>query len=194
MCGRISHVARRPVALKESQRGAALFISLVILLVLSVIGISAMRGGLLQSLMAGNLQQQEVIHSAADSATATVWAIATEQGLSDAGVFAVAAESPNNTFTGFIDGSGAISAEEARLDDDNVRATPVLISQVDVAHLGCAPLMCGVNSLVQGQGPQCTAFRVDGTTTVGGTQGSVSAWLVRQTAGDSNTSPDCAAP
>lgn len=49
------------------QRGAALFLSLVILMALSVVGIYAMRGGYLQLLMASNTQQSEVALNAADS-------------------------------------------------------------------------------------------------------------------------------
>lgn len=176
---------------RAQQHGAALFISLVILLVLSVIGISAMRGGLLQSFMATNMQRQEIARSGADSAVASVWALATEQKLNDGGILAIASESTDNTFEGFIDGSGAITLEVARLDDDGVRSEPVLISQVTVQNLGCAPTACGMTSLVS-KDPQCTAFRIDGTTTVGNTQDSVSTWLSLQTAGDQGATPDCA--
>ena len=182
MLRRTALMGRNSVITGQSQRGAALFISLVILLVLSVIGISAMRGGLLQSLMATNMQQQEVVRSAAESSTSTVWAIATEQQRADGSVLVLSAESPDRTFTGFIDGSGAITLEEAQLDDDGERADPVLTSQVVVAFLDCAPTACGPSSIVLSPASpvQCYAFRVDGNTTVGDTQGSVSSWLAIQ--------------
>lgn len=50
------------------QRGAALLVSLLILLVLSLVGLAAMRGGLLQNLMSANTTQDTMAFQAADSA------------------------------------------------------------------------------------------------------------------------------
>lgn len=58
------HVAVLPAV----QGGAALLVSLLILLVLSLVGLAAMRGGLLQNLMSANTTQDTMAFQAADSA------------------------------------------------------------------------------------------------------------------------------
>lgn len=54
--------------LHQTQTGAALLISLLILLVLSLVGLAAMRGGLLQNLMSANTTQDTMAFQAAESA------------------------------------------------------------------------------------------------------------------------------
>lgn len=51
-----------------SQQGAALFIALIILLLVSLMGVSGMRGGLFQEQMASNSQSEEMTFQAAETA------------------------------------------------------------------------------------------------------------------------------
>ena len=51
--------AQRPIALRASQRGATLIVGLVLLLVLTVLGVSSMNTATMQITMAANTQFQE---------------------------------------------------------------------------------------------------------------------------------------
>ncbi|NQD37696.1 hypothetical protein HPT27_11730 [Permianibacter sp. IMCC34836] len=171
------------------QQGAALFVSLVILLVLSIIGISAMRGGLLQSLMASNTQQVEVATSVADAGVSATWALTTEELLQDGGVLNTASETPGGA-TYFVDNTGNLSANETMIDSD--RDTPVLTSQVVVSHVGPATAMCSGYSMTvntSATSAECHGFRVNGTGTVGDVNSTVSGWLVSISASNSAAIP-----
>lgn len=56
------------------ERGATLLVSLLILLVLSVLGVVAMRGGHLQNLMSANSQQAALAFNTAESGVGAVYA------------------------------------------------------------------------------------------------------------------------
>lgn len=53
---------------KRTQQGAALFIALIILLLVSMMGVSAMKGGLFHERMAFNAQSEEMTFQAAETA------------------------------------------------------------------------------------------------------------------------------
>lgn len=59
--------ARRALAAPE--RGAALFVAMVMLFVLSILGVSAMRGSTMEQRMADNAVQTSTVFQAAESAT-----------------------------------------------------------------------------------------------------------------------------
>ncbi|GAB5486409.1 MAG: hypothetical protein Pars93KO_28430 [Parasphingorhabdus sp.] len=50
------------------QHGAALIVGLIILLLMTLIGVFAMRGGVMQEKMANNLRDRELAHQAAEVA------------------------------------------------------------------------------------------------------------------------------
>lgn len=56
------------INLHQKQQGVALFVSLIMLLILTIIGLSAAKRGNLQERMAGNMHFQNVIFNAAESA------------------------------------------------------------------------------------------------------------------------------
>ena len=53
---------------QQKQRGAALFVALIILLLVSMLGVSAMKGGLFHERMAFNSQAEEMTFQAAETA------------------------------------------------------------------------------------------------------------------------------
>ena len=57
-----------PLSPRSRQRGAALVTSLIILLILTILGVSAMSGSSLEEMMAGNLRDQSVAFDAAEAA------------------------------------------------------------------------------------------------------------------------------
>jgi len=58
---------------RQSQQGAVLFISLMILLVLTLIGISSLNGSLMEEKMAANAQTSTTVFQAAESAIKTTF-------------------------------------------------------------------------------------------------------------------------
>lgn len=52
----------------ESQRGTILFVSLIMLLLITIVGLAAMRGTNLEERMASNLRDQSIAHLAAEAA------------------------------------------------------------------------------------------------------------------------------
>lgn len=58
----------RPMSPASTQHGAVLVISLILLLVLSLLGLGAMRGALVSERMAGNLRDQQLAFQAAEAA------------------------------------------------------------------------------------------------------------------------------
>jgi type IV pilus assembly protein PilX len=64
----MDNVMRQQILNFQQQRGAALITSLIILLVLTVLGVSAMSTSSLEELMAGNLRDQNLSFQAAEAA------------------------------------------------------------------------------------------------------------------------------
>lgn len=60
-------LAGTPYSLGADQRGMALVFALIVLLILTILGVSALRTSSLQQLMAGNTQEQTRAFEAADS-------------------------------------------------------------------------------------------------------------------------------
>lgn len=58
----------QPIHLPKSQRGAALIMALVFLVILTILGVTAMSGASLEEKMAGNLKEQTVAFEAAETA------------------------------------------------------------------------------------------------------------------------------
>ena len=78
----------------QSQSGAALLVSMVLIFMLSILGIGAMRDATLEGQLASNAVQKEITFQAAESATDTVLAI--EDGVSEMAVeTTICQETPN---------------------------------------------------------------------------------------------------
>jgi len=161
----------------RSQRGAALFVSLILLLVLTVIGLSASQRSTMQERMAANAHLQNIVFNSAESAI---------------GGFIADANTGNKIAPGHIlyelrtqgalaglcyDQNGARVACSATtfLDGDKGKA---IISRLDASVVDdCNTRMCSGFSLGQaGGGFGCRIFKVDGTGQAGNTQVTNSLW------------------
>jgi Tfp pilus assembly protein PilX len=65
---------KTPLLVQNAQRGAVLFVSLVVLMVLTIISVTAMQSSTLQGKMAYNLQDRNKATQAAESAARYAWA------------------------------------------------------------------------------------------------------------------------
>lgn len=161
----------RDITFGYRQQGAALLVSLIILLVLSIIGISAMRGGLLQSLIAANSQQSEMAFSAADAgASATIYT-ASQQGVAEGGILASATAAAGATVSLEVDSAGnaATAAGDVAFLDAG-RATPITTATTTVAWQGCTASCPGYSMRVGDTNrPGCHSFEIDSTGSVGDT-------------------------
>lgn len=71
----------------KSQNGSALFISLIMLLMLTVLGLTLMRGSILQEKMSGNAQSKNISFQDAESALRVAEKVAFEVELDEAYAF-----------------------------------------------------------------------------------------------------------
>lgn len=163
------------------QSGAALLVSLVILLILSIIGISAMRGGLLQTLMATNTQQLYIAQSAADGAVEAMYFQVNEEGSTNDNMLHDAISGNNVTFA--IGASGSLAAgNNVFMDGDRDR--PIIQAVSTVQFVGCSVPgesfgsagFCPGNSL-NPKGAPCNVFRINGNGTVADVNAQTELWI-----------------
>jgi type IV pilus assembly protein PilX len=171
------------------QQGAALLVSLVILLILSIIGISAMRGGLLQTLMATNTQQLYMAQNASDSAAESMYYTVNVQRLS-AGNFM--SDAKNGIAVNFSVGADGSLSAAADTYFDAGRDRTITQGQASLEFLGCSTpgaatdysLMCPGSS--GGTKPNtsagCNVFRTDATGQVGDLSAQTELWMSAYTA------------
>ena len=100
----------------HKQSGAALLVSLVILMILSVIGISAVRGGLLQSLMSANAQQDVSTFRSADAGAAAIYQIIAQDKISDNGFSNMVMSAGIGQVVRYIQSDGTPTEAETYLD------------------------------------------------------------------------------
>lgn len=166
---------------KRKQTGAALLVSLIILLILSIIGISAMRGGLLQLLIAANAQQAEMAFSAADAGVSAVVYNANQQGISG-GLLGSATAVPHQMMSYAVSNTGDVAVLDEGDDAphfDSDRDTPVTVVSANVTYREC-PFKCPGYSIKTGAGGGgnfCHAFEVNSTGTVADADASVDQWI-----------------
>lgn len=171
----------------KNQQGAALFVSLIILLVLSIIGISAMRGGLLQSLIAANSQQAELTFNAADAGVGAAVSSARQTGI-QSGILADSMTLNGDLLTMYVDEEGVLQLDEDVYFDAE-RDEPVINVQTDVSYIGIRKLWCRGGSIKEGTSnlsTGCHAFQIDSTGTVAGSQSQVSQWVAAKAAASSS--------
>jgi len=165
----------------KKQSGAALFISLMMLLALTIIGLSAANRSNLQERMASNYHMQNVAFNAAESAiSAFIVETFTGDKLDPAHVLfnlRIAGSLNNNCYdsAGVRHGCGGVY-----FDDDRSSA---ITSQVDVEVQQCNRKACGGFSLGEGSSLNgCRIYQVNGTGTVGTKSESSSLWAYEITA------------
>ncbi len=181
----------RRVPVRHVQSGAALLVSLLILLVLSMVGLAAMRGGLLQNLMSANTTQDTMAYQAADSAIGA-FMLSANNGSPAIPAFLNAEIMANpRTFTGnpradltnvanaagwvrCLDRDGNLRlADCGALDTENGRAGQVT-AQVSVGFFkfqpGTPAAVCpeGSDATVNKGTLKCHIFQIVGTANVGG--------------------------
>ena len=158
------------------QSGAVLFVSLILLLALTIIGLSAANRSNLQTRMASNMHVQNLTFNAAESAI---------------GAFVVDSFTGDKLTPGHIlydlringalagvcyDSAGArVACAGVYLDGDR---SSKLQAQLDATVLSdCNPTACGGFSLgLGGNRIGCRVFKVDGTGTLGAQSQSTSMW------------------
>lgn len=161
--------------MKQRQQGVALLVSLIILLVLSLIGLSAMRGGLLQTLMASNAQQAEMAFSAADSGVGAVVSWANNEGGGTGSLIATAATT-GAMQTRFVDSAGDLVPDETALDADRDAALTTV--QADLTHLGCLATCPGYSSVIKSTATlKCHEYRIDSASRVADMNAQVQQWV-----------------
>lgn len=122
-----------PYAFKPSQRGAALIVSLLFLLILTIIGLSSLSNSGLEARMAHNFQLKNTVFHAAESSIDTV----IFRG--DKGSFA----QPNPTYSlandkieeALNDGTATLALTDGDLDPDGFLADAALSSTSTVTYL-----------------------------------------------------------
>lgn len=166
---------------KTYQSGAALLVSLVILLILSIIGISAMRGGLLQTLMATNTQQLYMAQNVSDGAAESMY-YQTNVEKTSAGNMMSSAISGNVVSFGIAPNGSLSGIADIYIDGD--RDKPMMRGRSDLVFIGCgandqpgAGQMCAGYSIKPGSSTGCNVFRVDAQGTVGDTSSNTELWL-----------------
>jgi len=162
----------------QKQQGAALFVSLIMLIALTIIGLSAAQRSTLQERMAANVHVQNVAFNAAESAI---------------GGFMLEAGTGNKLLpthmlfqlrtTGSItdkcyDATGTrVPCGSAYLDGDKSNA---VLSMVDAQIVDdCNPKSCGgysLGSVAAAGGIGCRIYQIDGTGQVGNQTASTSLW------------------
>lgn len=151
----------------NNQSGAALFVSLILLLILTVVGLSAAQRGSLQEKVAANVHVENMAFSAAESATGALLVEAATGDSTLPGHVLFEARTTNTLANTYYDATGQ-RVVTGYLDSDHgsdVFAT-VSISEVST----CNPGRCGGFSFTQSTtdaGVGCREFLINSTGNVG---------------------------
>lgn len=105
---------KKQVGGKRGQRGAALIVGLIMLLLLTLIGVAGMRDTLLQEKMAGNMRDRELAFQAAESALRAAEL-----------VLAGTAEPAFNNTAGMYDLNSAAGKDAMKREKDGAPGVPV---------------------------------------------------------------------
>jgi len=158
------------------QSGAALFISLILLLALTIIGLSAANRSNLQTRMAANMHVQNLTFNAAESAIgAFVVDSFTGDKLTPGHILFDLRINGNLSGVCYDSVGARVACAGVYLDGDR---SGKLQAQLDARVLSdCNPTACGGFSLgLGGNRVGCRVFRVDGTGTLGVQSQSTSMW------------------
>jgi len=165
-------------AVHTRQTGAALLVSLIILLILSVIGISAMRGGLLQALMAANSQQAEMAFSVADAGVSAMMYVTNQEGVGAGGILANATVAGRDVITPYeVDSVGAVLPAGSAPYFDAGRGTPITTVAADIIYRDCVQICPGYSINKANPNVGCHIFEINSRGAVAGTQTQVDQWV-----------------
>lgn len=156
------------------QSGAALFVSLIILLILSIIGISAVRGGLLQSLMAANAQQAEMTFSVADAGTGATLNAIRMQETDPNGLVNTAMQGMNPQI--FVDSTGTISVDAVNFDADLPNPSMTVTTLTSYIN-SCDKTLCPGMDISVDSSVGCHLLSIDSNSTVVDTNANVTLWV-----------------
>jgi len=174
------------------QQGAALFVSLIILLILTIIGLSASQRGHLQERVAGNTHVRNMLFNSAESAVGGFLVEANTGNRSDPShmLYTLRIEGSLNNMCYNQLGQRAPCDGSVYLDGD--KGAGAIASSLDVIVVeDCNTQMCSGFSLGQaGGGYGCRIFRADGVGSMGsfsggtptGQQASTTLWAYEVTA------------
>jgi len=168
----------------NKQSGAALFISLIMLLALTIIGLSAASRSNLQERMASNLHVKNLAFNAAESAIGGFVVDSYTGNKLDPGHVLYNLRVTGSLSNKCYDNTGArLNCGTVYLDSDR---GGTMTARVDVDVLqDCNPKACGGFSLGGGNssgGIGCRLYKIDGTGTAGGKRESSSMWAYEVTA------------
>ncbi|WP_196138380.1 PilX N-terminal domain-containing pilus assembly protein [Aliikangiella sp. G2MR2-5] len=151
----------------KSQQGAALFVSLIMLLVLTVLGLSSAQRSGLQEKMAANTHMQ---HMAFNASEAAVGAFFYEMNTNET-TMSTLRESGRISGQCFDESGTRMDCGDVFLDGD--KKSVVTAEASAVVETQCAAVCPGysVNESVR-----CRYFRIDGKGTVGGVEANTSLW------------------
>ena len=148
----------------KSQEGAALFVSLILLVILTIVGLSAAQRSNLQEKMAANTHLQNMVFNSAESAIGGFLVEANVGNKLDPAHILSILRINGSIADQCYDENGLRSdcTTAPRLDGDRAG---VIRSEMDVAVVdACNPTLCGGFSLGgSGGGIGCRIFQVDGT-------------------------------
>ncbi len=138
------------------QEGAALFVALIFLTMLTIVGVSAVRSGAFQEKIAGNNHQQNMAFGASEAAIGALYAWS-KQGdtiLQDARL--------NGSVSAFVTDAGLKSTAATKFDSMGVTETNVVVTRG-----GCQPRSCEGFSVGS---KRCQFYDVTATSNVAGFQ------------------------
>lgn len=176
---------RNRVFIVNKQSGAALFISLIMLLALTIIGLSAANRSNLQERMASNLHIQNLAFNAAESAVGGFIVDSYTGNKLDVGHVLYDLRISGSLTDVCYDNTGTridCSGGGVYLDSDRGGA---IIAALDVAVIqDCNPRACGGFSIGNSAAGSigCRVYKIDGTGSVGTKSESSSLWAYEVTA------------
>ncbi len=162
----------------HKQAGAALFISLILLLALTIIGLSAANRSTLQERMAANVHLRNVAFNAAESAIGGFMVEASTGNKLDQNHMLSELRLTGTLTDRCFDQTGArVTCGSATLDGDR---SGVIKSEVSAQIVDdCNPISCGgysLGSVAATGGIGCRVYQIDGSGQVGTQTQSTSLW------------------
>lgn len=151
----------------SNQSGAALFVSLIMLLILTIVGLSAAQRGNLQEKVAANVHLENMAFSAAESATGSFLIEAAVGNPNTPGHALFEARTTGTLANAYYDSNGQRVAT-GYLDNDHGSDVYSTISVTEVG--ACAPVRCSGFSFKltsSDVGVGCREYRIDSTGNVG---------------------------
>ncbi len=147
---------------KNRQQGVVLIISLLILLVMTMLGISAISNTSMEERMSNNFQQSMIAFQASESTIQSVF-VAGDPGGTGAAInpFYVSANDPLKT--ALTSGINTTTTTVTKNMDPQSKLKATLSTTATVSYTGAAQLCPGY-----GAGVNCLKFEVNTRTTIGG--------------------------